>query len=279
MPHGIRSKYSASRSFVGLNGLVVRLASVLISALVATACGTSGTGAPNAARSGSAPGASADTSPGSAVVGGDSRRPSRADDRRASILAALRAGSEAAWTCFTAYEIRNASDFDSLLVDVSFVVTPEGRVGADSVAVTSQSDAEMNECIRTAIAGWRFPGATGVADTRIQHRLRFTTKLPDGTRSLHPRVAQRIILEGAPALQKCYQEALRRDARLQHGPLEITLTIKVNPDGLVGGAEFNSSPNSEMILCFESEAAKWVFPPFGGPTVTIQQAIRLKPVP
>jgi hypothetical protein len=95
---------------------------------------------------------------------------------------------------------------------------------------------------------------------------------------LDPKKASEIVMQGAKAMQACYERALKRNVALQgqHG-IGLTLGITVRPSGDV--REVNISPNVDkaMIECMRSTAVRWKFPSFAGSAVTIEQKLSLTP--
>ena len=69
-----------------------------------------------------------------------------------------------------------------------------------------------------------------------------------------------IIKAGQPALQACYQRALRRDPALAHG--RITVSIAIGPLGLVKGVAVDAPEGLRPVEpCVKSAVARWIFPP------------------
>jgi hypothetical protein len=96
--------------------------------------------------------------------------------------------------------------------------------------------------------------------------------------TLDPREASRIVLRGAPAMQGCYERALKKNSALQfQAGLAVTLGITVKPTGQVEAVEVSPSVDRDMSQCFKSTVSHWKFPTFSGQSVTIEQKLTLTP--
>ena len=102
---------------------------------------------------------------------------------------------------------------------------------------------------------------------------------PDlGDGDLNPKEASAIVMRGAPALQGCYERALKKNASLQmRSGLGVTLGITVKPVGQVEGVEVSPSVDAEMTKCIKTTISRWKFPTFTGHAVTIEQKLTLTP--
>jgi hypothetical protein len=99
-----------------------------------------------------------------------------------------------------------------------------------------------------------------------------------GQGDLNPKEASAIVMRGAPALQQCYERALKKNAALQmRAGLGVTLGITVKPVGQVEGVEVSPSVDSDMTKCIKATVAHWKFPTFTGQAVTIEQKLTLTP--
>lgn len=99
-----------------------------------------------------------------------------------------------------------------------------------------------------------------------------------GQGDLNPKEASAIVMRGAPALQGCYERALKRNAGLQmRAGLGVTLGITVKPAGAVDSVEVNPSVDAEMTKCIKATISRWKFPTFTGHAVTIEQKLTLTP--
>jgi hypothetical protein len=100
----------------------------------------------------------------------------------------------------------------------------------------------------------------------------------DLTPTLNPKEASRIVMQGATAMQGCYERALKRSAALQAKQgLGVTLGITVKPNGQVGDVDVSPSYDKDLTQCFKSTVLRWKFPAFTGTAVTIEQKITLTP--
>lgn len=102
---------------------------------------------------------------------------------------------------------------------------------------------------------------------------------PDiGQGDLNPKEASAIVMRGAPALQGCYERALKKNAALQmRAGLGVTLGITVKPVGQVEAVDVSPSVDPEMTKCIKTTIGRWKFPSFTGHAVTIEQKLTLTP--
>lgn len=99
-----------------------------------------------------------------------------------------------------------------------------------------------------------------------------------GQGDLNPKEASAIVMRGAPALQGCYERALKRNAGLQmRAGLGVVLGITVKPAGDVESVDVNPSVDSEMTKCIKTTISRWKFPTFTGHAITIEQKLTLTP--
>ena len=99
-----------------------------------------------------------------------------------------------------------------------------------------------------------------------------------GQGDLNPKEASAVVMHGAPALQGCYERALKKNAALQmRSGLGVTLGITVKPAGQVEGVDVSPSVDAEMTKCIKTPIGRWKFPTFTGHAVTIEQKLTLTP--
>jgi hypothetical protein len=99
-----------------------------------------------------------------------------------------------------------------------------------------------------------------------------------GRGDLSPKEASAIVMRGAPALQGCYERALKKNAGLQmRSGLGVTLGITVKPMGQVDSVDVSPSVDADMTRCMKATIARWKFPTFTGRAVTIEQRLTLTP--
>jgi hypothetical protein len=99
-----------------------------------------------------------------------------------------------------------------------------------------------------------------------------------GQGDLNPKEASAIVMRGAPALQGCYERALKKNAGLQmRSGLGVTLGITVKPMGHVDSVDVSPSVDADMTRCMKATIARWKFPTFTGRAVTIEQKLTLTP--
>jgi hypothetical protein len=100
----------------------------------------------------------------------------------------------------------------------------------------------------------------------------------DLTPTLNPKEASRIVMQGASAMQQCYERALKKNASLQFKQgLGVTLGITVKPSGQVEAVDVNPTVDKDMTQCFKTTVQRWKFPTFTGSAVTIEQKLTLTP--
>jgi hypothetical protein len=100
----------------------------------------------------------------------------------------------------------------------------------------------------------------------------------DVTPTLNPKDASRIVMQGATAMQGCYERALKKNAALQaRQGLGVVLGITVKPTGQVEAVDVSPSVDKDMTQCFKTTALRWKFPTFTGTAVTIEQKLTLTP--
>lgn len=252
---------------------------VLTVALASGSCGTSA-----AARTDTAPhvpvaGTQSILPPSATATGSDPRPPTSSTPTRDVFDDALREQSDSTRPCYDAYVFRADSPVDPFLVKISFVVASDGAVRDASIvtASASASDAEMEQCILNTVRDWRFPKRNGGTGARITHSINFVSTSQDGTRPLNPKDAQRVVLRGAVAVQKCYETTLKSNAGLRDRTLRLTMDIRVRSNGRVEGVNVRPTLDGEMTRCFVGAASAWIFPTFEGPIVTIEQVFTLTP--
>jgi polyhydroxyalkanoate synthesis regulator phasin len=99
-----------------------------------------------------------------------------------------------------------------------------------------------------------------------------------GKGDLNPKEASRVVRQGAQALQKCYERALKKNSALQmQSGLSVLLEITVKPTGSVKGMNLSPQVDSEMSECVRTTVARWKFPPFAGEPVVVTQKLTLTP--
>ncbi len=99
-----------------------------------------------------------------------------------------------------------------------------------------------------------------------------------GKGDLSPAVASKIVMDGAKALQQCYERALKKNASLQmKAGVQLLLGLTVDSTGRVNNVNISPSIDRSLDECIDSSAKRWKFPKFTGETVTIEQKIMLTP--
>jgi hypothetical protein len=99
-----------------------------------------------------------------------------------------------------------------------------------------------------------------------------------GKGDLNPREASRVVRQGAQALQKCYERALKKNSALQMQPaLGVMLELTVKPSGAVQGMNLSPHVDNDLTECVRTTVARWRFPPFAGEPVVVTQRLTLTP--
>lgn len=99
-----------------------------------------------------------------------------------------------------------------------------------------------------------------------------------GEGDLNPKEASAVVMRGAPALQGCYERALKKNSALQmRSGVGVTLGITVKPVGHVDGVDVSPSLDADMTKCIKTTISRWKFPTFTGHAVTIEQKLTLTP--
>jgi hypothetical protein len=99
-----------------------------------------------------------------------------------------------------------------------------------------------------------------------------------GKGDLNPKEASKVVRQGAQALQKCYERALKKNSALQmQAGLGVTLEITVKPTGMVKSMNLSPQVDAEMTECIRSTVGHWKFPPFAGEPVVVAQRLTLTP--
>jgi hypothetical protein len=99
-----------------------------------------------------------------------------------------------------------------------------------------------------------------------------------GKGDLNPKEASKVVRQGAQALQKCYERALKKNTALQmQGGLGVMLEITVKSTGQVKEMKLSPEVDADMTECMRSTVARWRFPPFAGESVVVAQRLTLTP--
>ncbi len=99
-----------------------------------------------------------------------------------------------------------------------------------------------------------------------------------GKGALDPKEASRIVKQGAHALQRCYERALKKNAALQmQSGLGVMLELTVKPTGLVQGMSLTPQVDADLTECVRTTVTRWKFPPFAGESVVVTQKLTLTP--
>ena len=99
-----------------------------------------------------------------------------------------------------------------------------------------------------------------------------------GKGALDPKEASRVVKQGAQALQKCYERALKKNSALQmQSGLGVLLELTVKPSGMVQGMNLSPHIDTDLTECVRTTVARWKFPPFAGESVVVTQKLTLTP--
>jgi hypothetical protein len=99
-----------------------------------------------------------------------------------------------------------------------------------------------------------------------------------GKGDLNPKEASKVVKQGAQALQKCYERALKKNTSLQmQAGLSVMLELTVKPTGQVKSMNLSPQLDNEMLECVRSTVTRWKFPPFSGEPVVVAQKLTLTP--
>jgi hypothetical protein len=99
-----------------------------------------------------------------------------------------------------------------------------------------------------------------------------------GKGALDPKEASRVVKQGAQALQKCYERALKKNSALQmQSGLGVMLELTVKPTGMVQGMSMTPQVDTDLTECVRTTVARWKFPPFAGESVVVTQKLTLTP--
>lgn len=99
-----------------------------------------------------------------------------------------------------------------------------------------------------------------------------------GKGDLNPKEASRVVRQGAQALQKCYERALKKNSALQmQSGLGVMLEITVKPTGIVQTMNLSPHVDNDLTECVRTTVARWKFPPFAGESVVVAQKLTLTP--
>ena len=99
-----------------------------------------------------------------------------------------------------------------------------------------------------------------------------------GKGDLDPKEASKVVRQGAQALQKCYERALKKNTALQmQAALSVMLELTVKPTGQVKTMNLSPQVDSEMTECVRTTVTRWKFPTFSGEPVVVAQRLTLTP--
>ena len=90
--------------------------------------------------------------------------------------------------------------------------------------------------------------------------------------------ASKVILEGRPALQRCYEKSLKNESS---GSQALRLSISIDPRGRVRKVEpASQKPGeplpAELAQCIRLSVMSWQFPPPGGDGLQLEAPLRFQ---
>ena len=117
-----------------------------------------------------------------------------------------------------------------------------------------------------------------IADIKSKRTAEDAGDIVLGKGDLDPKEASKVVRQGAQALQKCYERALKKNSALQvQSGLGVMLEITVKPTGMVKGMNLSPQVDNEMTECIRSTVLHWKFPTFAGEPVVVAQKLTLTP--
>lgn len=99
---------------------------------------------------------------------------------------------------------------------------------------------------------------------------------PEEQKAIGPVRAQ--IAATKSQIQQCYTQALKADDSLANTPIELRVTIVVNPSGAITNPRFSPQVSAKFESCMKAVAAKWKIPPYKGKAFPLAYPINLQPI-
>lgn len=85
------------------------------------------------------------------------------------------------------------------------------------------------------------------------------------------------VQKGRPALQECYDQAIRADRTLHNKPIKLVVAFRVQPSGVARDISVRPAWSEALITCITRSVGAWRFPTFAGAEVGIEMPITLSP--
>ncbi len=85
-----------------------------------------------------------------------------------------------------------------------------------------------------------------------------------------------LVAKSKGSIQKCYEQALRKDTSLQARSVRLMVSASFQPNGTYKSASFSPSLGETFDACMKTIAAKWVLPA-GVPTMPFRAPVSLTP--
>jgi hypothetical protein len=80
-----------------------------------------------------------------------------------------------------------------------------------------------------------------------------------------------------PALQVCYERAMKKNTALTQQKITLTLNLQIRPTGNASDISISPNYDSMMIDCMKKAIMRWRFPTFTGQPVGVESPITLTP--
>lgn len=85
-----------------------------------------------------------------------------------------------------------------------------------------------------------------------------------------------VVRKSRGAIQKCYEQALKKTTGLQSKTVTLTVSASFSPQGAYKNANFSPSLGDTFDTCIRAVASKWVLPQ-NSPAMTFQAQVSLTP--
>ncbi len=85
-----------------------------------------------------------------------------------------------------------------------------------------------------------------------------------------------VVTKSRGAIQKCYEQALKKDANLQARTITLTVSASFSLAGAIRDANFAPSLGSTFDACIKTVASKWALPQ-NSPAMTFKAQVSLTP--
>lgn len=79
-------------------------------------------------------------------------------------------------------------------------------------------------------------------------------------------------------IQQCYAQALKANVSLQNQPIDLDVTVTMNPNGTITNPRFDPSISAAFDSCMKTVATTWKGEPYQGKPRPVRATIALQPV-